>query len=111
MNDQKWIAETIEKIREKISWVSEKNKNKIPYTTDEDGSYDDRIDAAKKWSIDDGLNWWTNGFWGGIMWLLYQDTKDKRYIDIARRCEKKLERTFADFYGLHHDVGDRKSVV
>lgn len=88
MNDQKWIAETIEKIREKISWVSEKNKNKIPYTTDEDGSYDDRIDAAKKWSIDDGLNWWTNGFWGGIMWLLYQDTKDKRYIDIARRCEK-----------------------
>lgn len=47
MNDQRWIAETIEKIREKISWVSEKNKDKIPYTTNEDGSYDDRSDAAK----------------------------------------------------------------
>ncbi len=104
-NDQKWIAETIERIREKISWVSEKNKDKIPYTTDENGNYDDRSDNTKEWNIDDGLNWWTNGFWGGIMWLLYQDTKDERYIAVARSCEKKLEQTFCDYYGLHHDVG------
>ncbi len=104
-NDQKWIAETIERIREKISWVSEKNKERIPYTTDENGNYDDRSDNTKEWNIDDGLNWWTNGFWGGIMWLLYQDTKDDRYIAAARSCEKKLEQTFFDYYGLHHDVG------
>lgn len=104
-NDQKWIEDTIEKIREKISWVSEKNKDKIPYTTDENGTYDDRSDSTKNWNIDDGLNWWTNGFWGGIMWLLYQDTKDENYIAIARNCEEKLKQTFVDYYGLHHDVG------
>lgn len=26
-------------------------------------------------------------------------------MTIARECEKKLERTFESFYGLHHDVG------
>lgn len=103
--NQKWIEDTIGKIREKIEWVSEKNRDRIPYTTDENGNYDDRSDETKNWNIENGLNWWTNGFWGGIMWLLYQDTKDERYIAIARTCEKKLERTLSDFYGLHHDVG------
>ena len=103
--DQAWISDTMDKIREKIGWVSEKNKDKIPYTTDENGDYDDRSDMTKKWNADDGLNWWTNGFWGGIMWLLYQDTKDERYTAIARTCGRKLEQTFSDFYGLHHDVG------
>ena len=102
---EKWIEDTVDKIREKISWVSEKNKDKIPYTTDETGSYDDRSDDTKSWNPDDGLNWWTNGFWGGIMWLLYQDTKEERYIAIARNSERKLERTFSDYFGLHHDVG------
>lgn len=105
MDEQRWITDAVEKIREKISWVSEKNKDKIPYTTDENGNYDDRSDSTKDWNADDGLNWWTNGFWGGILWLLYQDTGEERYIDMARKCEKKLEQTFSDFYGLHHDVG------
>lgn len=39
------------------------------------------------------------------MWLLYQDTWEERYAEIARLSEKKLERCFQDFYGLHHDVG------
>ena len=102
---QEWVTDAIVRIREKIGWVSEKNKDRIPYTTDENGSYDDRSDSTKNWNADDGLNWWTNGFWGGIMWLLYQDTRQERYIAIARDCEKKLEQTFSDFYGLHHDVG------
>lgn len=88
-----------------MEWSSEKNKDKIPYTTNESGDYDDRSDRTKEWSLDDGLNWWTNGFWGGIMWLLYQDTKDGRYVEIARISEYRLEKCFDDFYGLHHDVG------
>ena len=105
MKDSKWIDETVRNIRIKMEWVSEKNKDKIPYTTDENGNYDDRSDPVKKWNVDDGINWWTNGFWGGIMWLLYQDTKEERYADIARSCERKLEKCFDGFYGLHHDVG------
>ncbi len=102
---QIWAEEIIEKIREKMEWVSEKNQYKIPYTTDEYGNYDDRSEESKDWSIDDGLNWWTNGFWGGMMWLMYQDTKEEKYANIARISEKKLEKCFTDYYGLHHDVG------
>lgn len=100
-----WANEVILRIREKMDWVSEKNRDKIPYTADENGNYDDRADLSKPWRIDDGLNWWTNGFWGGMMWLLYQDTKQEKYAQIARISEEKLEQCFADYYGLHHDVG------
>ena len=88
-----------------MAWVSEKSRDKIPYTTDENGSYDDRSDPERSWRIDDGLNWWTNGFWGGMMWLLYQDTKQENYARIARISEERMDRCFSDFYGLHHDVG------
>ena len=102
---QTWAKETLDAVRTKMAWVSEKNKDKIPYTTDETGSYDDRSMTDGHWNQDDGLNWWTNGFWGGIMWLLYRDTGDERYAGIARASEKKLEKCFTAFYGLHHDVG------
>lgn len=100
-----WVEDTIEKIRQKMDWVSEKNKDRIPYKTLKDGSYDDRSDSSIEWSTDDGLNWWTNGFWGGMMWLMYLDTHNECYMEIARNCEKKLETCFQGFYGLHHDVG------
>lgn len=100
-----WVNQTIDKIREKMSWVSEKNREKIPYTTDESGNYDDRSNPEKELGQDDGLNWWTNGFWGGIMWLLYQDTGEERYSEIARISEYRMEQCFDDYYGLHHDVG------
>lgn len=100
-----WADEVIGKIREKMEWVSEKNRDKIPYTTDENGNYDDRSDLSVKWGEADGLDWWTNGFWGGVMWLLYQDTKKEKYAEIARSCEEKLSGCFDAYYGLHHDVG------
>lgn len=102
---QDWAGEVLEKVRAKMAWVSEKNRDKIPYTTDETGSYDDRSDEHISWNPDDGLNWWTNGFWGGIMWLLYRDTGEEKYAEIARASEKKLEACFSTFLGLHHDVG------
>ena len=100
-----WAEEVTGKIREKMKWVSEKNREKIPYTTDCGGNYDDKGDMAKEWSADNGLNWWTNGFFGGMMWLLFQDTGNEKYAEIARRSEYRMERCLMDFYGLHHDVG------
>lgn len=99
-----WLQEIQKKIREKMSWVSEKNADKLPYTTDENGNYDDRSDGTRD-AYTTGLSWWTNGFWGGMMWLLYQDTQEEKYKDIAVLCEEKLRTCLSDFYGLHHDVG------
>lgn len=100
-SDLIWVDEAIEKIREKMSWVSEKNQDKIPYTTDAQGDYDDRSGEEHE----NDRSWWTNGFWGGLMWLMYQDTKEKKYAEFARKSERKLEETLRTYYGLHHDVG------
>ena len=102
---QLWAEEALDRVRAKIAWVSEKNRDKIPYTTGADGCYDDRGDMSRNWNSDDGLSWWTNGFWSGILWMLYQDTGEERYARTARWAGRQLEKTFETFQGLHHDVG------
>ena len=63
-----------------------------------EGIHDDHSDIH-------GLHWWTNGFWGGLMWQLYHATKDSRYAEIARYSEERLDLCFDQFTKLHHDVG------
>lgn len=104
-NYEAWADQVIEKIRRKMEWVIRKNREGIPYTTDETGNYDNRADQNRDWNQDDGLNWWTNGFWGGIQWLLYQDTKEEVYAETARISEYRMEACLEQFYGIHHDVG------
>lgn len=91
-----WISQ---RIQAKMDWVADKNKDKLPYTTGSDGSYDDHsangMDAS----------WWTNGFWGGLMWQLYHRTGEAKYKQYAALCEEKLDRCFDTFSGLNHDVG------
>lgn len=57
-----WAQEISGKIKSKMAVVAERNQHKIPYTT-ENGCFDDLTDK--------NICWWTNGFWGGIMWQLY----------------------------------------
>lgn len=95
----------MERLCEKMRRVCRKNKGKIPYTTDENGDYDDRADTSVEWPMDDGINWWTNGFWGGLMWLMYIETGEKEFREAAEISEKQLDRCFEMFYGIHHDVG------
>ena len=103
-NDQIWMAELISKITMKMDWVSEKSRNKIPYTTI-NGTHDDRTVDNPSGTETDGINFWTNGFWGGMLWLMYHETRDEKYKEIAQISEDRLDRCFEEFYGLHHDVG------
>ena len=102
--DQQWLEETRNKIIEKMRWVSEKSRNKIPYTTI-NGEHDDKSSKDITWNQDDGINWWTNGFWGGMMWQLYHETGEENYAEIAKISVEKLDQCFLEYYGLHHDVG------
>lgn len=102
--DKAWQESVKQKIVDKMSWVSEKSKKKIPYTTI-DGEHDNRIVDNPNGSPDDGINWWTNGFWGGMMWQLYHLTKDEKYKGVAEFSEQQLDSCFEKFHGLHHDVG------
>ena len=99
-----WVEQAANAVREKLAWVSERSADKIPYTAI-NGVHDDKSDPAGGFGPDDGINWWCNGFWPGMMWQMYAETGEQRYAQIARRAEQKLDRCFEEYYGLHHDVG------
>ena len=88
---KEWLDQVYGKIETKMEWVSEKSKDKIPYLTI-NGVHDDRSDLSKKWNENDGLNWWTNGFWGGMMWQLYKATGEEIYRENAEETEESWMR-------------------
>lgn len=95
--EQVWVGDTLKKIEEKMAHVSVRSAKKIPYTT-VNGIHDDR-------SGDDNICWWTNGFWGGIMWQLYRLTGQESYRKAALLVEEKLDKNLMNYEGLDHDNG------
>ena len=100
--DREWVNETIHKITRKMEWLSEKSADKIPSTTIGGVHDNKRIGDYQEY---DGLQWWTNGFWAGMLWLMYNETGNEKYALVARQNEAWLDACFDNFYGLHHDVG------
>lgn len=96
MKEQMWAKEVAEKIVKKERAVAQRSRGKIPYTTVE-GRFDD-------WTQKD-VCWWTNGFWGGMMWQLYHATKDPLYQEIAKELEEKLDVNLMTSRGMDHDSG------
>ena len=94
--NKEWIDATWEKIDKKLSRIAVKDRDKIPYTTI-NGEHDDR--QGKR------ITWWTNGFWGGMMWLLYKATGNEEYRKTAERSEELLDAALVQYKQLHHDVG------
>ncbi len=101
---QKWAEEIFQKFEKKMEQVVPRSREKIPATAI-DGVHDDRSDTSREWNPDDGLNWWTNGFWGGMLWMMYHATGKEEYAQAARISEEKMDQCFEQYYGLHHDVG------
>ena len=69
---------------------------RIPYIA-ENGTYSDMRDVK--------LSWWTNGFWPGILWQMYQCTGDSAYKTAAEHTEQEFDKILEHFEALHHDVG------
>lgn len=51
------------------------------------------------------LDWWTSGFWGGILWILYDITGCDKYREAAWSWDEKIEQEFIKDNNFHHDVG------
>ena len=96
MNEQKWLQEVSEKIKRKMLPVVERNRGKIPYNT-VDGVYNDYSG--------DKVGWWTNGFWGGILWQMYHATGEKIYKEEAELLEEKLDAVLMNWVAMDHDSG------
>lgn len=95
--------EVYEKMQVKLKAECLRVGNDIPYIP-EDGRYPDVTKCVG--AFGEGATWWTNGFWGGIMWQMYNATKDDCYKVSAYNVEKRLDEAMSEkFLGLHHDVG------
>ncbi len=92
----KWVEEMWQKLESKLSKEVDRMGEKIPYIP-VDGRY---IDMGKE-----NIFWWTNGFYGGILWQLYHATKNEKYKEAALNLSKRLDTNLEYPNKLDHDVG------
>lgn len=97
--DREWQA-IADRIIKKESAVAARNRGRIPYTTESAHVFGD-------WSGPDRINWWTNGFWGGILWQLWQATGEESFRREAAAVEEKLDAVLMNYEGMDHDAGFR----
>jgi len=90
-----WIDEAWTKTVNKISSTSDRIKDSIPYISI-DGRYNDK-------SVDPG--WWTNGFWSGILWYMYKETKDEKFARYSEGNEKLMDTVLHNYDRMDHDAG------
>ena len=96
MEDYKaWAAGRLDAVKGKMASVVARNAHKIPYLT-ENGRYNDKSDE---------IGWWTNGFWGGLLWEEWLLTGDDQYKDQAVELEEKQDKDLMDSEKLDHDNG------
>ena len=93
---------TFKKIDKKMSKMTLRSRNKIPDGTDENGVHIDRFEEGKPWF---NKNWWCNGFWGGLNYMLYAYTKNEEYLKTGRRSEELMDQALANYDKLDHDLG------
>ena len=72
------IEQLWEKLQEKWAWSSREIGPGIPYVS-RDGIYQSKGE----------ISWWTNGFYPGILWLLYGENGDEYYRQRAEEIENQ----------------------
>ena len=92
-----WLNGVWERLDNKLSHVAVKSRNKIPHTT-RGGVHDDHSKGKN-------IVMWTNGFWGGLMLLMYSATGKDCYKQTAEVSEKLLDQAFNYMDEWNHDVG------
>ena len=49
--------------------------------------------------------WWTAGFWPGLLWKVYSQTNDDSLKITAEQCEEKMDRLLTNTECIDHDMG------
>lgn len=91
-----WVDDVWKKLDEKLAIVALRSKNKLPFQTTE---------AIHNNMADSKIHCWTNGFWPGLMWLMYAGTGKSVYKETAETGETLLDKAFDTPENLSHDVG------
>ena len=92
-----WAKEVFAKIDTKMSAMTLRSRDKTPDGVDENGIHVDRQASNP--------NWWCNGFWGGLNFMLYAYTKNEEYLKTGKRSEEIMDKALANYDMLDHDLG------
>ena len=93
--DKKWVDGIWEKISEKIEKNAVALQDIIPYMTT-DGKY---TDMSKQ-----DVGWWTNGFFGGMMWLMYKETNKECFkITAENQSDENVYVSSVKLNGVEQD--------
>ena len=95
-----WIDQLYEKLCVKLKAECERVGSKIPYIS-VNGKYHDNDSP-------EGIRWWTNGYWPGILWQMYYATRDPEYRNAAEQVEDRMDTVLLDADGFEkfsHDIG------
>jgi unsaturated chondroitin disaccharide hydrolase len=93
--NEAYLANMMENLQSKVARMIEQIGDKSPHVAGENGVYDDLP-----------TDWWTSGFWPGLLWVMFDMTGDERFKEAAWRWDEELEQYFVKpTEELHHDVG------
>lgn len=106
-SNAEWLDATYDKLLVKMKAECARIGTQIPYTTGEDGKYHDITET--RWGKNpDGtthVGFWTNGFWPGMLWQMYEATGDEDYRKAAVGVEERLDVLLRSAETVDHDVG------
>ncbi|AIQ35130.1 glycosyl hydrolase [Paenibacillus sp. FSL R5-0345] len=91
--NQTWLDEAWSKALEKTRCNSRKIGAEFPHAS-QGGKY-----------LLEAPNWWTAGFWPGMLWQFYSESGDESLKMIAERCEERLDEVLDGYVKLDHDLG------
>ncbi len=94
---REWIDQILDKVDRKLRVTAKRIGDTVPYTTGADGKYNDQYAQLPEA--------WTNGFYPGLLWLMYEQTGYEDYRKYAEKIGEKLFRIFEYPSRLHHDMG------
>lgn len=87
--------EVMNRLDTKVTRMIGQIGGKCPHFAGEDGKFDDIAS-----------DWWTTGFWPGMLWIMHDMTGKDHYKDAAWPWDETLEQWFVKpTVELHHDVG------
>ncbi|WP_405113960.1 glycoside hydrolase family 88 protein [Paenibacillus sp. FSL K6-1217] len=87
--------EVMNRLDAKVTKMIEQIGGRSPHLAGEDGRYDSPA-----------TDWWTSGFWPGMLWIMQDMTGKELYKNAAWDWDKTLEQWFVrPSEELHHDVG------
>lgn len=94
--------ENMEWLEEAMQYVKEKADENLPqFSTVFPTSSSENLIYGEMGNED-----WTEGFWTGILWLLYEDTKEEKYLSALDSLLRTFQERVEQNIGLDtHDIG------